>query len=94
MNIRWTPEARQDRSDIWDYLLARDENAAVRIDSLLSEAVAKLADFPMLGHEGEVPGTREFTPHSSYRLVYEIYGETVWILAIIHTKRQWPPLAR
>lgn len=92
MKILWTPEARQDRADIWDYLLPRDGDAAVRIDDLFSEAVARLADFPMLGHEGEVPGTRELTPHGSYRLVYEIYGDTIWVLTIIHTKRQWPPL--
>lgn len=92
MKVLWTPEARQDRADIWDYLFARDENAAARIDGLISEAVAQLADFPMLGHEGEVAGTHELTPHSSYRLVYEIYGDTVWVLTVIHTKRQWPPL--
>lgn len=90
MKVRWTPEARRDRTDIWDYLFARDEKAAARIDDLISEAIAQLANFPMLGHEGEVAGTRELTPHSSYRLVYEIYGGTVWILTIVHTKRQWP----
>ena len=92
MKIQWTPEARQDRAEIWDYLFERDENAAARIDDLISEAVAQLVDFPMLGHQGEVTGTRELTPHSSYRLIYEIHGDIVWILTVIHTKRQWPPL--
>jgi len=32
------------------------------------------------------------TPHRSYRLIYEIVEETVWILALIHTARQWPPM--
>ena len=92
MKVRWTPEARQDRADIWDYLFARDATAAARIDGLISEAAGQLADFPMLGHEGDVTGTRELTPHRSYRLVYEIYGDTVWVLTVIHSKRQWPPL--
>jgi len=92
VKIQWTPEARQDRAEIWDYLFERDENAAARIDDLISEAVAQLVDFPMLGHQGEVTGTRELTPHSSYRLIYEIHGDIVWILTVIHTKRQWPPL--
>lgn len=48
MKVLWTPEARQDRADIWDYLLPRDGDAAVRIDGLFGEAVARLADFPML----------------------------------------------
>ena len=92
MKIRWTPEAERDRTAIWDYLAARDRGAAVRIDRLFGEAVAGLADFPMLGHEGEIAGTRELTPHPRYRLVYEIMGDTVWILVLIHTARQWPPL--
>lgn len=49
MNIAWTPEAEQDRAAIWDYLEARDPGAAVRMDRLFSDAVAQLADFPMLG---------------------------------------------
>ncbi|MBB4611564.1 type II toxin-antitoxin system mRNA interferase toxin, RelE/StbE family [Sphingomonas yabuuchiae] len=92
MKVRWTPEAERDRIAIWDYLAARDPGAALRIDSLFSDAVAALADFPMLGHEGEVLGTRELTPHRSYRLVYEVVADTVWILVLIHTARQWPPL--
>ena len=92
MKVIWTPEAEQDRAAIWDYLEARDPDAALRIDQLFSDAAARLADFPMLGHEGEVPGTRELTPHRSYRLIYEIAGDTVWILVLIHTARQWPPL--
>jgi plasmid stabilization system protein ParE len=47
----------------------------------------------MRGHEGEVLGTRELTPHRNYRLVYEIIGDTVWILVLIHAARQWPPLS-
>ena len=93
MKILWTPEAEQDRTAIWDYLEAHDPDAALRIDELFSDAVAQLADFPMLGHEGAVAGTRELTPHRSYRLIYEIVDDTVWILVLIHTARRWPPLA-
>jgi hypothetical protein len=31
-------------------------------------------------------------PHESHRMVYEIRDDTVWILALIHTARLWPPL--
>lgn len=92
MKVLWTPEAEQDRIAIWDYLEARDPAAALRMDQLFSDAVGGLADFPMLGHEGEVPGTRELTPHRSYRLIYEIVADTVWILVLIHSARQWPAL--
>ena len=91
MKVVWTPEAQQDRADIWDYIAADNLNAAVRMDQLLSDAAARLADFPMLGRAGKVPGSRELIPHESYRLVYQIELETVWVLALVHTARQWPP---
>ena len=59
MRVIWTPEALQDRIDIWDYL-ATD--------------------------------TLELIPHEHYRLVYEIESDTAWILALVHTSRQWPPV--
>ncbi len=46
----------------------------------------------MRGRAGKISGTRELVPHESYRLVYEIEGETVWVLALVHTARQWPPI--
>jgi addiction module RelE/StbE family toxin len=92
VNIVWTPEAERDRLAIWTYLVAEDPAAAVRMDALFSTAVARLADFPLLGKAGVIAGTRELVPHPSYRLVYEVVGETVWILVLIHTARLWPPV--
>lgn len=92
MKIVWTPDALQDRADIWEHNAAEDPAAAVRMDQLFSDCVASLADFPLLGHAGEVTGTRELTPHRSYRLVYEVVGDTVWVLVLIHAARQWPPV--
>jgi toxin ParE1/3/4 len=92
VKIIWTPQAVQDRGAVWDYLVERDPAAALRIDQLFSDAVARLADYPLLGHVGTVAGTRELTPHRSYRIVYEVADDTVWILVVVHTARQWPPL--
>ena len=91
MRVVWTPEAQQDRADVWDYIAADNARAATRIDELFSDTAASLAEHPMLGRPGKIPGTREIIPHESYRLVYEIDGETVWILALVHTARRWPP---
>lgn len=93
MKVVWTVEAERDRIAIWEHIVAHDRDAAIRIDRLFSKAAAALADFPMLGHPGEIAGTRELTPHRSYRLIYEIVADTVWILTLIHTARQWPPLS-
>ncbi len=62
------------------------------MDALFSNAAGRLANHPKLGRPGKIPGTRELIPHENYRLVYEIEGETVWVLALVHTARQWPPI--
>ncbi|WP_374006787.1 type II toxin-antitoxin system RelE/ParE family toxin [Delftia lacustris] len=91
MKVIWTPQAQQDRADIWDYIAADNPRAALRMDLLFSDAAARLAAYPKMGKTGRIAGTRELIPHGSCRLVYEINGTTVWVLALVHTARQWPP---
>lgn len=92
MRVFWTLEAEQDRVEIWDYIAAENPHAAVLLDELFSEAAAKLAQYPRLGKPGQISDTRELLPHENYRLVYQIDGEIVWILALVHTAREWPPV--
>jgi plasmid stabilization system protein ParE len=47
------------------------------MDELFSTAAATLAAHPLLGSPGKIPGTRELTPHESYRMVYEIEASGV-----------------
>ena len=91
MKVIWTPEALQDRIDIWDYIATDNPHAAARMDELFSDSANRLAEHPKLGRAGKVPGTRELVAHEHYRLVYEINNETVWVLTLIHTARLWPP---
>lgn len=91
MKILWTPEAEQDRTEIRNYISTEDPRAAINMDRLFTTAAARLANHPKLGRVGKIPGTRELIPHENYRLVYEIDGDIVWVLALVHTARQWPP---
>lgn len=93
MKVCWTPEAEDDRAKIFDYIAADSPRAAVKMDEVFSKSAARLADHPKIGRTGRIPGTREVIPHKSYCLVYEIEQETVWVLALVHTARQWPPVA-
>jgi toxin ParE1/3/4 len=62
------------------------------MEGLFRNLAATLATHPKMGKPGKISGTRELIAHESYRLVYEIDGEKVWVLALVHTSRQWPPL--
>ncbi len=91
MRVRWSLAANQHLADIVDFIAFENPHAALRLDDLLRRAVGRLADFPQSGRPGLIAGTRELLPHRSDRIVYDIEGETVRIMAIVHTSRQWPP---
>ncbi len=54
--------------------------------------MTRLSDYPLLGKSGLIEGTRELIPHKNYRLVYALHQDAVWILALVHTSRLWPPV--
>ncbi|MEN2989687.1 type II toxin-antitoxin system RelE/ParE family toxin [Tistrella sp. BH-R2-4] len=94
MKPRWIAPARQDRANIIDTIAAENPGAALKMDDLFSDVAKRLSVFPNLGRVGRIPGTRELLPHESYRLVYEVddAADTVWVIALMHTARQWPPV--
>lgn len=92
MKVIWTPEAEAQRLEIGEYIASDNPRAAIRIDLLLEASVLKLADFPQIGRTGMIQGTRELIPHPSYRVVYEIRDNGIWITSVVHTSRQWPPV--
>ncbi len=94
MRVLWTLSAEQDRADIVDFIAQDNPLAAIRMDELFGAAVGRLGEHPSMGQPGQIPGTRELIPHESYRLVYEVQADTVWILALVHTARLWPPTWR
>lgn len=87
MRVFWASAAEQDRADIIDYISQNNPLAAIRMDELFTDAAGRLAAHPLLGKSGLIPGTRELIPHESYRLVYEVERDAVWILALVHTAR-------
>ena len=91
MRVLWTLSAEQDRADIVDFIAQDNPLAAIRMDETFSAAVGRVAEHPPLGRAGQIPGTRELIPHESYRLVYEVRADTIWILTLVHTARLWPP---
>ena len=94
MELFWTPEATQDRDEIYDYIEADNPAAALDLDELLSEKAARLADHPGLGRPGRLQSTRELVAHRNYILIYDVAGDLVRVLRVLHAARQWPPARR
>ncbi len=89
----WSPEAVEDIESIAEYI-ARDSVFYARsvVDKILKVA-KNIADFPYTGRM--VP---EYGDHNirerliyNYRLVYQVDGNKITVIAIIHGKRMLEP---
>lgn len=90
MKLFWTPEAIQDRNDIYDYIEADNPVAALALDELFLEKAAQLINHPSTGRLGRIAGTRELVVHQHYLLIYDVVGHLVRVLNVVHAARQWP----
>jgi len=90
VSVAWTIEAEQDRFEVWGYIAADDIDAAIHMDQLFTAAADRLAEHPMMGAPGRIPGTRELVIHDNHRLVYEVEEDDVRVLALVHAARKWP----
>ena len=88
MKLTWTEPAIADRLAIYEWLELKNPAAAAEND-------AKIADTPRASsrqrENGADSGTRELVISPSYLLVYEWAAQRVIVLAIVHTRRRWPP---
>jgi len=91
MELFWTPEAIQDRGDIYNYIEIDNPAAALALDELFSEKASNLIDCPNLGRSGSVANTREVVVHQNYILIYDLSENLIRILRVLHAARQWPP---
>lgn len=51
------------------------------------------ADLPCIrwsGRSGRVGRTRELVVHRRYIIIYDIRGDAIRVIRILHTARQWP----
>ena len=90
MHLIWTATTRKRREAIFDYIAADNPKAALWLDKRFSEGTKQLLIMPNMGRHGRVPGTRELVVHENYILVYEVRVDTIVILAIHHSARNYP----
>nr|WP_249181680.1 type II toxin-antitoxin system RelE/ParE family toxin [Burkholderia vietnamiensis] len=87
----WTRPAATDRREIRAYIAQDNPAAALALDELFSEKAARLVDHPGLGRPGRIAGTRELVAHRNYVLIYDVAGDLVRVLRVLHAARRWPP---
>jgi addiction module RelE/StbE family toxin len=92
VKVRFSEAATADLDDIFEFVVAESPSAARTLVERLAEATDRLAAHPRLGRQGRSLGTRELViPRTPYFAVYEIEGDVVRILRVMHGRRRWPP---
>jgi len=89
-----SPAAGDDIRAAYTYYAERNPDAAGRIVRSIRDAINGLAQFPLMGREGVVPGTRErILTRYPYKIIYEVNenDNTIEIDRVLHTSQQWPP---
>jgi toxin ParE1/3/4 len=91
MQIAWVEAALLDIAVIKARIAADDPRAADQQVQRVLRAIARLVEFPRLGREGRISGTRELiVSRTPYLVAYRIIGDTIHILRVLHGRQRWP----
>jgi toxin ParE1/3/4 len=91
MKLRWTEEAADDLEHITDYLLENTPERATDLVDQIYNSPCALLSFPYRGRPGKKDGTREIVLSPlPYIVVYQISGDIVHIIRILHGAQKWP----
>lgn len=91
MRLEWHPYAKADLVDVVTYIAVDDVEAAYRVHDEIANQTAALAEYPLMGREGRVAGTRELPiSRTAYVVAYRVGEDAVTVLRVFHGARRWP----
>lgn len=86
--VIYTPQAKQDINEIWDYYAPDNEEYAARLLRSIDDKCKLLASFPAMGREQNslIIGLRSFTL-GNFSIYYMTLEEGVEVLRVLHGAR-------
>jgi toxin ParE1/3/4 len=91
MQLRWSEEAADDLERITNYLFEETPQHAPELVRAIYKAPSVLLTFPHRGRPGKKESTRELVLSPlPYIVVYQIAGDAIHILRILHGAQKWP----
>jgi toxin ParE1/3/4 len=91
--VIWAPSALDDVDAIAEYIVRDSESRAALFVSRIFEITDRLQKYSLSGRvipEIGDQSCREII-YGSYRIMYRIEGNDVWITGIVHGARDWRP---
>ena len=86
----WRASALDDLETIISYIAERNAAAAERLQSAIEACAKGLPEHPFLYRPGRVAGTREAVVHPNYILIYGVSADAIEIVAVVHSRQQYP----
>lgn len=93
MSVRWTNSALAHLVAIHEHIARDSPRYAARMVDRITARTRQIGTFPLSGQsvpEYRHPAIREVI-EGPYRVIYEVSGEDVRVLAVIHGARLLPP---
>ena len=91
VKIRWTAVAADDLKSVHEYLR---EHVPAQADTVVDRILAGidvLEQYPNLGRQGRLDGTRELViTGTPFIVFYRLRKSQVEILGVLHAARKWP----
>ena len=89
MRVRFTPQADQQYLDALRFIRAKSPTGAASVQRRAEAVIEQLGKHPDSGHE--IPEFPEL-PHRElpvppYRFFHKVVGDTVWIVAVWHSRQ-------
>lgn len=91
--VKWTQQAKADLRHIHDFIAEDSRIYAKKVTQGILDKTLVLNEFPQIGkvvNEVGDENIRELGIHS-WRILYEIRRDAVYVLAIIHKRRDFQP---
>ena len=92
IDVVWVPSALEDLKKIKEYIASGSVHYANKLTEGILDATESLTVFPKSGRvvpEYQNSNIREIG-HSSYRIIYEIANNEVYVVAVVHGRRLLP----
>jgi len=87
----WTVSALTDLEVTLEHIAQDNPEAARIVGHRIFSDVARLDQFPEIGHAGRRQGTRELAiPRLPYLIVYQLRQQQVVLLRLLHSSLLWP----
>jgi addiction module RelE/StbE family toxin len=91
VKIRWTAVAADDLKSVHEYLSEHGPSRADAIVDRILAGIDVLEQYPNLGHQGRIDGTRELViTGTPFIVFYRLRKSQVEILGVPHAARKWP----